>query len=633
MSTTAMSAAVAALCDPMEMHNKFVSRECYIEARIAEDNEKNPSTSMWLNKIVDSEPFPQGEGYEMTKWIFRSSPAPQVETRDLFKPIMASTDGSGTNPLDPDYVAPHDACAWDCHTVTHGMDNKTWSLEQACLTTAWLCAMDIVFKWGFRQTLDAWGRNLARISRTIKAQWNRDKTVAHSQLVAAHPEFADDIAMISGVKGLLPSIPAGGVCKPLLGYLESMYDALCRQYLETAVGQSSGGAPVFAVCCGRELAYEFRRSDPQIRVDDRYSADANFYKEGFTRGEFQFHGFVFLIDVEAPRFIEDPDRAGYLKRVWPYESTETTIGERWDSFIGSAYDKAPYELLLFLPRGQFTNVTFSLGRNLGGGTSFGDQDFDGMVKWQQFAAPACEDENKLKGRWKMQWIRGTKPGDHEFGLGLVFARPDVTAKLRLLCSDEGICDPCTGSSLEIPADTSLTCATVDGEANQITLTGSNLFGSETDPTTGDTVFVTFDNGAVEPAEVIAITTMTGNTSSITVEFTHAVNCDYGGGVQSVSTVSNCIGVEAQEFGDSPNGSGKKALRVVLVNQAILPNTAVGATYTAQFADGTTGTATLLGDSVVEGETNYHLEFSSAFASGNSLNSITALGGIVCLTVS
>ena len=147
------------------------------------------------------------------------------------------------------------------------------------------------------------------------------------------------------------------------------------------------------------------------------------------------------------------------------------------------------------------------------------------------------------------------------------------------------------------------------------------------------MFVSFDNGAVEPATVVAITTHTGNTTSITVEFTHAADCDYGGGVQSVSTVSNCIGVEARAFGDSPNGSGKKALAVVLVNQAILPNTAINTTYTAQFGDGTTGTATLLGDSVVEGETRYHLEFSSAFASGNGLDSTTALGGIVCLTVS
>ena len=631
MANTAISAAQVALCDPMEMNTYFHQRSCYLENRIEKYLEKNPSTSMWLNKVVESEAFPQGEGLTMTKFIFHSSPAPQVWTNELFKPFAGSTDGSGTNPADPDYVAPVDACTTECSTVNYGMQTKNWSLQKACISTAWLCAMDLWYKWGVAETLNAWAENLARISRSIAAQWNRDKTIEHSQIIVANPEYRNSISMFAA-KGILPRIPAGGACLPQLLYLEQLYDYLSIQYADAAVGRTGGGAPLFAVCCGRELAYAFRRNNAALREDDRYS-DANneFYAEGFTRGEFTYHGFVFLVDVETPRFIEDPDRTGYFQRVWPYEESSTTIGTRWDYIPGGAFDSAPYELLLFMPRGQFTNVSFSLNTNPGGGTNFESQNFTGQVSWQKFSSPSCEDEDGLKGRYRMKWMRGTKPGTHDFGLGMIFRRPDREAEARLLCSDTGLCDPCTGTDVTYPADGSMTCASVAGEPTQLLITGDTDMGLGT-PAVDDTIYVTFDSGVEVAATVVEFET-TGD-ESIILDFGFAIDCDHEGGVASLSTTTACIGVVANYFGDSPNGSGKKVLRVTLVPGAVLPNTAESAAYTASFDEAHSGTptATLLGTSVVDGVTNYHFEFTSAFVSANSLTSITSLGGIVCLTI-
>ena len=93
-------------------------------------------------------------------------------------------------------------------------------------------------------------------------------------------------------------------------------------------------------------------------------------------------------------------------------------------------------------------------------------------KWQTI--PECEDEDQLQGRYRMQFIQGAKPGTHDAGFAFIFSRPDRTAKRRVMCNDTAICSPCDGTQPTVPSESDVTCAVVDGEPNQLSLSATDL---------------------------------------------------------------------------------------------------------------------------------------------------------------
>lgn len=605
-------------CSPKEYNNFMISRECHIERGICEYLKKNPSTGLWANKIITTEKFPEEEGYTLTKYIFHSSPAPQVPTNEMFKTLKGSSPGTpDLNPADPAYVEPNDACAVSCHEVSYGMEAKQWTIQQACLNTAWLCAMDIQFNYMFREVLNAQAENLARISVAIKAAWNRDKTMEFSTIIPAYPYFEN---LLNGPKGVLPRIPDGGICSPNFLYLEGIYDALSLQYGEHAVGTAPDGSVIFGALASRSLNYEMRASDPNYRELDKYG-QPTFYKDGF-KGEYIFHGFSFMTDPEAPRFEEDPLRPGYLRRVWAYEQSATTIGTRWDAKPGGAYDKAPYEGMIILFRDQFTNVPFKLNTRPGGKVAFDDTDFTGQVRWQKIAD--CEDEDGMKGRYRMRFIQGAKPGCHDAGLMFLFKRCQRKAILELLCG----CSTSPACPVDCTPETvtpTFTCAEADGALVLTAVTGSTLTGVPEDTVPTDILYVEFANGTVLAGTVTAYTDSTPGPESVTLEIEGVTSCDYAGGVVSVSSTAPCIPVAATSV--MLNGASHTAIKFKLMAPSPLFSTTPGATYTATFGDDTTATATLVAGPVLDdGDEVYVI----SFASNLSLVDVTTRDGLVCL---
>lgn len=609
-------------CTPREWQNIMLYREVYVEQGMANYLLKNPSTSIWASKIITSEPFKQGEGHTLSKYVFHDAPVPQVPINELFKPFAKASEGTpNLDDSDPAYQAPTDNCTISCHEVSYGMEMKQWTLQRACLNTAWLCALDVQFNFMFMETLDAQAANLARISRGLDAAWNRDKTMEFSTIVPAFPQFK---AVLNGPKGILPAIPAGGINPPHFAFLEGIYDGLARQYDAYAIGRTGDQAPIFGAIASREMIFEMRRSDPDLRELDKYG-DATFYKEGFSKN-YVFHNFALSSDPEAPRFIEDPDRPGSLKRVWPYVPSATTIGTRWDSRAGDEYDLAPYEAMIILFRDQFTNVPFRLNTRPGGMVQFDEMNFDGQVKWVQ--ARDCEtDEVSLRGRYKMEWIKGAKPGDHDAGLMFIFKRCSKESLLELLktCPTSPACPtPC-----DEPADeATFTCTESDG-ALVLTATGSNtLTGVPENTTTSSTLYVTFENGETFPADVTAYTDSTPGPESVTVEIEGVTSCDYGGGVASISSTAPCIAVRSNSVGQ--NGSSNTFVRFSLNTSNPVFDDTTTTSYVATFGNGTTATGALT--SVAGGTVNEEgdVEYIIQFTSNLSLVDETTRDGIVCL---
>ena len=606
-------------CDPKVFNSLMIEATPYVEQGIANYLQKNPTAQMWASKIVTTEPFMDGVGLLMTKYVFHDSPAPQVPTNQLFKPLRTSSAGSGSNPLDPDYVAANDACAVNCQSVSYGIQAKQWSLKRACLNTAWLCALDIQFNEQFSEVLDAQARNLARISLGVKANWNRDTTIEFSQIVPAFPDFVDVINPLEP-RGVLPQIPADGICKPHIAYFDELYDAFALQYPDAAVG-SYNGMPLFGAIASRSLIFSMRADDPNLKELDKYG-DPTFYKDGFTNA-YMFHGWAYYFDAEAPRFQEDANRPGYLERVYPYVETATTIGSRYDSLPGGPYHKAPYEMVIVLFKDQFTNVPFRLNSRPGGDVAFKDTDYTGQVKWQ--VIPECDNEDQNQGRYRMQYIMGAKPGTHDAGFAFVFARPDLTDRRRLMCQDAGLCSPCDATQPTIPAESDITCAVVDGEPNQLTLTRTNLVG-DPGPADGDTVWVQFQDGSYKSAEVISYTA--GSPDSGVFEFDEAVTCDFRGGVEEVSLTVPGVAIECRYVGTN-DAEDHSMIGVVVSGALALPDTAVNTSYTITFGNGSTQSMTYEGSRTENGET-IHLFEKSSLVSG--LDDCTSFDGAVLATL-
>lgn len=605
-------------CDPREFQNFMIYRETYIEEGICNYLRKNPSTNMWADKVITTEKFKEGEGHTLTKYVFHDAPAPQLNTNEMFKPFGRATEGTpNLNPSDPAYVEPVDNCAISCHQVDYGLEAKQWSIQRACLNTAWFCALDLQFNHQLRAILDAQADNLARISRSLKANWNRDKTMEYSTIIPAFPQF---VSVIDGPKGVLPAIPAGGINPPHFAFLELIYDSLAIQYGEHAIGRTKGGAPLFGFLASRELNDTMRRSDADVRESDKYG-DPTFYKD--FSGEYIFHNFAFMTDVEAPRFVEDAERPGYLKRVWPYEQSNTTIGTRWDSKPGGAYHTAPYEGAIILFRDQFTNVPFQLNTRPGGGVQWDDVDFTGKVKWLRM--PECDDPDGLKGRYKMQFIMGAKPGCHDAGLMFIFKRCGKEALLELL-RECPVSPACPRSCDATPEAATFTCAESSGNL-VLTATGSNtLTGVPEDTAAEDILYVTFEDGSTYAGEVVSYTDSTPGPESVTITIPGVTSCDFAGGVASVSSVAPCIPVRGNSVG--LNGSNYTYVRFSLTGASALFDDTASTAYTATFGNDTTATGTLTGGPVTneEGDVEYILQFSSNL----SLTDLTTRDGIVCI---
>ena len=605
-------------CDSKEFNNLMIEATPYIEQGIANYLQKNPTAQMWASKIVMTEPFMDGKGLLMTKYVFHDTPAPQVPTSELFKPIGTSTAGSGSNPLDPDSVAEKNACTVECQSIGYGLQAKSWSVERACLNTAWMCAFDVQFNEQFGEVLDAQARNLARVSLGVQANWNRDKTISFSEIAGAFPDFVDSISPLNP-RGVLPVTPPGGFCQANIGYFERLYDAFALQYPDAAIG-SLNGMPLFGAIASRELIYSMRLNDPMLRELDKYG-DPTFYRDGFNT-TYVFHGWAFYFDAEAPRFDDDASRPGFIKRVWPYVATNTTIGQRYDALPGGPYDKAPYEMCILLFRDQFTNVPFRINSRPGGQVAFKDVDFTGQVKWQQI--PDCEDEDGLTGRYRMQFARGAKPGTHDAGFAFIFRRPG-NDKLRLLCENGGVCSPCDATQPTVPSEHNIgagfACASVDGYTDRLQISGNDLRIG--DPSDGDTVYVRFVDGSVLAAEVISFTAGTPDVGVF--EFAVDVTCDTGGGVYDLSTSAPAIAVECREAGVV---SGNDRIAVVVIGGDFeVP--AVNTSFTVTFGDGTTDAATYEGTAERDGETLYFFEFSGNQGIGSDC---TSRGGAVTIAL-
>lgn len=608
-------------CSPYEFQNFMIYRECHIEEGICNYLRKNPSTNMWADKIITTEKFPEGEGHTLSKYIFHDAPAPQVTTNELFKPFGKATEGTpNLSPSDPAYVEPVDNCVISCHEVSYGLEQKQWSLQRACLNTAWFCALDLQFNHQLRAVLDAQAENLARISKGVMANWNRDKTMEYSTIVPAFPGF---LSVVNGPKGVMPAIPAGGINPPHFAFLDMIYDSLVIQYGESAsIGTAPDGSPLFGFLASRELNHAMRASDPDVRELDKYG-EPKFYKDGWN-GAYMFHGFAHKVDPEAPRFEEDPNRPGFLRRVWPYVQSNTTIGTRWDAKPGSAYDRAPYEGAIILFRDQFTNVPFRLNTSPGGKVQWDDVNFTGEVKWHRM--PECDDPDGLRGRYKMQFIMGAKPGCHDAGLMFIFKRCGKEALLELLkeCPVSPACPtPCDAE----PEEATFTCAEGANGSLIVTATGSNtLTGVPENTSPSSTLYVTFENGDTYAATVTAYTDSTPGPESVTFTIEGVTTCDFGGGVASISATAPCIPVRGNSVG--LNGSNHTYIRFSLTAASPLFDDTPTTSYVATFGNGTTATGTLAGGPVQneEGDTEYVLQF----ASNLSLTTIETRDGIACI---
>jgi len=600
-------------CTDKVFNNFFIATECKITDGICNYLEKNPSTNKWADTIVTTEPFPKGAGLNMTRWVYHATPAPQIPTNELWQKYQVSHEGTpDLNPNDPGYEEPYNACLTECHTLGYGLEAKNWSMQRLCLATTWLCAQDLWSMTYVEELLAAQADNLARVSRTIKANWNRDKTLEYSQIVPLFQGYREVIDHIRAPKGCMPSIPPGGICCLSIEYFYHIYDALSRQFPESGIG-SYGGQPVYGAIASAKAIFEMFRSDPEWIDLFKYDpAMSDFYRNGYNKGVgSNVFGFSFMYDPEAPRWNEDPNRPNQLVRVYPYEEGAASIGSRFDTPIGGSYDMAEYEAIIILFRDQFTNVPFDLPTNYGSGVNFGDVDYNGRVKWQRHRN--CEDEDSLMGRFRMQWIMGTKPGCHDAGLAFLFKRCERSIPCSILTDD---CDETESPDIvcEQGEDSTQLCVTP-------------AVALDPAPVAGDVVYVSTADGSTLAAEALS-----NEGGKLCLQFVCPVDCGVGGGITGLTTTPDCIGVcglhvDLEEFADGDATVLRTVIKFQLLAGNTLGDVTPGAMYTASFADGTSYTVVIGGGPGPNGE--FTIVFDGDYS--EDLVDSLSLGGLTCLS--
>lgn len=365
---------------------------------------------IWLDDLVQAEPFPLGNGTVMQQLIFRGQ-LPEIERGWDKWALMQNNQG-----CQPCFGP---GCGYNWSPLGgYGLERRETALMERDYRTPEYCVSQIQYTYQFEEVMAQIVRNLWRQVGFIKAyniNFNALTGLAKKFVVTsagARPNSANPY--------VYPNIGTATLSNLNIELLQFFYEWL-RISPDTLPYDIQDGRPVFALMCSDQLLNNLYRYDPTLRQDIRFSglANANITKYNFL---YTIRGMYLPAPIQYPRRFNN-DGAGNLVEVLPFiNGIPMEVG----SFTGvnPAWQSAKYEEVLIHGRNPFKVFVGQQSTTLGENTSFGPEPtFLNYFKWVN--PETWEDPFRRVGYWANSIKMGIHQQYSEGVFGIVVERPSV----------------------------------------------------------------------------------------------------------------------------------------------------------------------------------------------------------------
>ena len=500
-------------CDVETLQQAFIDATQYINPIIA--NNSKSYVSLYQQKIKRGT-FKYGEGYIKKSQTFYGGTAVQ-DCGASWSAVEASRPAGTNGQDDPG----HDACRYESPVISHGFEEKSYTLYQATRRTLDICLQDMLFKWKFEKQLELTYGMLSNVTlgewEQIEREFYMDFATKYIVINSNDGLGLEEFAMTMGSCEI--AIPDGGfdsigtLSQPVL---DRFYQYLSRQARQAAVGMVDG-MPQFALITSPETSTELVRNDTVRNTDMRY-AKPGFLLEGYGTVS-TYQGYAHIHDPSTPRF-KVSDIGDVLERVHPFVASATTIGEAIN--IDMEYIMAPFEIsVIFLKNVYQALVPPSNPKRIAGAYDFDPADNMGEFHWINIQ-DRCENILREKGFFFARFRIAPEPLEHSGDAVIILHKRCLQLDL-LTCGDAGTCD-----------DTDVVaCAQADAtEAAAVATVYDVELEEVIDCAEGEEVSVLFTGTLTQDAIIVS----TANAPTYRIAFPAGVAggwCDYDTGMASV----------------------------------------------------------------------------------------------------
>lgn len=417
-------------CDVEQLNQAFIDATQYINPVIA--NRTKKYNSLYRSKI-ERGTFTYGEGYVKKAQTFYGGT--HIQDCGASWSVVEPSRPAGTNGQeDPG----HDSCRYESEVIGYGFEEKSYTLYQATRRTLDICLNDIMFKWQFEKQLALTYGMLANVTL---GEWEQI-------LREFYIDFADKYMVVNSNTGLgleqftmtlgdcHIDIPAAGL--DAIGVLtqevlDRFYQFLFRQVPDAAMG-TVDGMPQFALITSPETSTGIIRNDTTRNTDMRYAND-KFLIEGYGTVK-SYQGYGHIHDPHAPRFKVNATGT-QLERVFPYETSATTIGEKVD--VSTDYIMAPLELSVIFLKDVFKALVPPVNpAKIAGAYEFNPADNMGDFHWINIQ-DRCENILREKGFFFARFRIAPEPGANSADAIVILHRRCTQLALDY-CISDGTCD-------------------------------------------------------------------------------------------------------------------------------------------------------------------------------------------------
>lgn len=343
--------------------------------------------------------FPDGMGVVQTNMMFeRMLPADDNETWA----DVAPSDGSSNQCLPPVEI------------LKWGQTLRTWRLQKIAKQTEEFCIEDLRTAFELQKVLSNYTNGLQRVSQWV---WeNRDRNEYVSMCLHKVTETSNATFDINTTAFDATKPPTSRLTN---GTLERIYSQLIREGAGAdAMGDTSGGAPVFGLMSDENTFRDLYRQDPDLRNDFRFAY------EGSTTGSplimpffatpISYDGYKHMTDMFPQRF-EIVNNA-YV-RVQPFlDAVATTSGTKRD--LNPGYIYATYQCSVVHVPTVFTQRIPRPLTSPGGGFKFDPVNYMGDFKWLNIPHAQCNPDGTI-GFFRAVFASASEPVHPEFGYAVM----------------------------------------------------------------------------------------------------------------------------------------------------------------------------------------------------------------------
>jgi len=350
------------------LNQGFIAAQENISDIIEKKARLNPT--LWRSKIGRGN-FIHGQGYTKKTRTFHEGQAIQGADRawDLMEPSRAP----GTNGAsDPGY----DACTYTSPVIGYGLEEKSFALYQTTRRTMDICLNDILYQWQFKQQLTLMYNMLASVTLGEWENWTRERYIDFTTPFLADAHMTE-ISIPNGADTVdLTGVDISSIGTLHQTMLDKLYMYLYRQVPGARIA-TDGGMPVYGLVSSAETLKELISANSTAREEFLYG-NPNLLIEGIGNTKSYKH-FSHIMDPMSVRYTVDPANPSTLKRVWPYTSEPTTVGDAIN--VTKEYVEAPFELSVIFLKDVMRTLIPSASPTSLNTRQFGKQNNVGVFQW------------------------------------------------------------------------------------------------------------------------------------------------------------------------------------------------------------------------------------------------------------